>query len=147
MIQNKIELNILRSEWASVRAFQSKIQRHLNASSIGIGSGGSTHELRNISHNLTLLFAFSVLEKALKQMKIEGLISAKRDSLGALMSASRNHISWLDYPLVDQARGDRNLVAHEQQLIERGTCWCYLDAIEAELVAWQVLSGPIPFKH
>ena len=148
MIQDKTELGRFRKEWTSVRKFQAKIHRHLNMSGAGgIGTMGSTHELRNISHNLTLLFAFSVLEKVLKQMKDEGQFSARKDNLGTLMHSSKEMIPWSNFALVDQAREDRNKITHEQETFERSRCWNYIDAIEAELVLWNILSAPIPFKH
>ena len=148
MVKDKTELEKFRKEWISVRKFQEKIQRHLNAAAMGgIGALGSTYELRNISHNLTLLFAFSVLEKVLKQIKDEGKFSARNDNLGTLMHSSKESISWSNFTLVDQAREDRNKLAHEQKIFERGKCWDYIDAIEAELVLWKVLPAPLPFKH
>lgn len=148
MIKDQKEIENLRKEWSGVRNIQAKIQRHLNVGSVGaIGGVGSTHELRNISHNLTLLFAFSVLEGALKQMHIEGMFKADNTRVGTLMYASQKVISWRNFSLVDQARKDRNKIAHDQEIFGREKCWSYLDAIEAELVAWQVVSAPIPFRH
>ena len=84
MIMDPTILKQIKEEWDGVRLFQSKIQRHLNVAG-GIIGGGSTHDLRNISHNLTLLFAFSVLERTLKQLKSEGVFSAKSNGLENLM--------------------------------------------------------------
>ena len=148
MIKDKNELEKFRKEWISVRKFQAKIQCHLNAAGMGgIGTLGSTHELRNISHNLTLLFAFSVLEKVLRQMKDEGNFVAKDNKIGTLMHSSKKVIPWANFTLIDQARDDRNKIAHYQEIFERGKCWDYLDAIEAELILWKILPAPIPFEH
>ncbi len=109
--------------------------------------GFASHELRNISHNLVLLFAFSVLENVLKQLRDEGAFTERRNVLGKLMDASCSVIPWSNYNLVNDARKERNRIAHQQQIIERGKCWDYVDAIEAELVTWEILSVPIPFNH
>lgn len=146
MIQDKTKLQEYQDEWKGVRSFQAKVQRHLNVPLMGIG-GFNTHELRNISHNLVLLFAFSVLEGVLKQLQDEGKFRRTRNLLGEIMAASKSAIQWLDYNKVDKAREDRNDIAHRQTIIERDKCWEYIDAIESELVGWQILSAPIPFKH
>lgn len=139
-------LKEIKEEWDGVRLFQSKIQRHLNAAG-GIIGGGSTHDLRNISHNLTLLFAFSVLERTLKQLKSEGVFSAKSKGLENLMLGSKSKLPWQDYVLVNKARVDRNKVAHCKKTLERGECWKYIDAIEAELKMWKIVSKPKVFSH
>ena len=101
MIKDKNKLEKFRKEWISVRKFQAKTQRHLNAAGMGgIGALGSTHELRNISHNLTLLFAFSVLEKVLRQMKDEVYFVAKDNKSGTLMHSSKKVIPWANFTLI-----------------------------------------------
>ena len=146
MIQDHIIKHEIEEEWKCVRSFQSRIQAHLNASG-GIGSIGATHQLRNISHNLTLLFAFSVLEKTLKQFRDEDVFLENRNGLKALMNSSRSTIVWQDFSLVDVAREERNKVAHDQVILDRSECWKYIDCIETELVAWQVIPAKIPFNH
>ncbi len=148
MIKDKTELENIRKEWIGVREFQAKIQRHLNVGSVGGMFGcGSTHELRNISHNLILLFGFSVLEKVLNQMRSEGFFNAPNTNLGTLMYESKKNLTWINFSLVDQARNDRNELAHDQKIFNRGKCWNYIDAIETELISWKILTSAIPFKH
>lgn len=147
MIKDGAKKKDIEEEWDGVRMFQSKIQAHLNASG-GMGGVGSTHQLRNISHNLTLLFAFSVLEKTLVQLASEGVFKgSKYDSLKKLMNTSKKSISWVNLPLVHSAREDRNKVAHHKKILERGDCWKYIDAIEAELLSWKVIANPFLFEH
>ncbi len=146
MIKDRSRLVVYQKEWNSVREFQNKIQRHLSAASTGIG-GVVSHDLRDISHNLVLLFAFSVLEDVLKQMEAEGIFNEKRNVLGKLMNSSRTVIPWSDYDLVDEAREKRNGIAHEQNLIYRVDCWKYVNAIENELVSWRLIQKQKSFKH
>jgi hypothetical protein len=89
MIKDSAIKKEIQYDWDGVRKFQTKIQVHLNAS-IGVIGGGATNTLRNISHNLTLLFAFSVLETVLKQLRDEGVFSEKPNSLKKLMYSSKN---------------------------------------------------------
>ncbi len=146
MIQDKVKKQEIEADWRGVRSFQSRIQVHLNISE-GEGAVGATHQLRNISHNLALLFAFSVLETTLKQLRDEKAFEEKRNGLKALMDSSKTNISWQDFDLIDTARDERNKVAHEQKILERAKCWKYIDGIESELVSWNVVSNRIPFGH
>ena len=146
MIQENTIKQEIQDEWKGVRSFQSRIQAHLNVSG-GMGLVGATHQLRNISHNLTLLFAFSVLERTLKQLRDENIFTEGRNGLKALMYSSRPNIPWQDFTLIDEAREERNKVAHDQEILEREECWRYIDGIENELVAWRVVTTKIPFNH
>lgn len=119
MIQDNLIRQDIEEEWKGVRSFQSRIQAHLNMSN-GIGSVGATHQLRNISHNLTLLFAFSVLETTLKQLMDENVFNESRNGLKALMDSSKANVPWQDFSLIDAAREERNKVAHDQEILERG---------------------------
>jgi hypothetical protein len=146
MIKDRESQVVYQKEWNSVREFQNKIQRHLNAASTGIGSD-VTHDLRNISHNLVLLFAFAVIEDVLKQLREDGIFKENSNMVSKLMSSSRTVIPWSNYDLVDEAREKRNEIAHDQKLISRSDCWKYIDAIENELVSWKVIQRQICFKH
>jgi hypothetical protein len=48
-------------------------------------------------------------------------------------------VPWQDYALVDQARNSRNQIAHQRAVIERAETWRFIDAIEVELRAWQIV--------
>jgi len=146
MIQDSTKKKEIEDDWKGVRSFQSKIQAHLNISG-AIGTVGATHQLRNISHNLVLLFAFSVLETTLKQLRDEKAFEEKNNGLKALMYSSKSSIPWQDFDLIENAREDRNKVAHDQVILERGKCWKYIDGIEDELVSWKIVSNKIPFNH
>ena len=146
MIRDSAIKTEIQEDWNGVRKFQSSIQVNLNASS-GVIGVGATNKLRNISHNLTLLFAFSVLEAVLKQLRDEGKFSERSNGLKKLMNSSINGLFWIDFNLVDEAREERNKVAHEQKTLERGDCWKYIDAIEKELMSWNIVVNPHVFTH
>lgn len=94
-----------------------------------------------------MLFAFSVFETTLKQLRDERIFNEHRNGLKALMYSSQQYIPWQDFDLIDEAREDRNKVAHDQEILERGECWRFIDGIENELVAWNVVSIKTPFNH
>ncbi len=139
MIRDQSALTDIRSEWAVVRETREMIARNLAASSVGIGSIGPSHQFRNLAYNLCLLFAFSVLEHALLQLRDQGVFSSSSSKLGALIVNSKNALPWQNFVLVDRGRERRNAIAHDRVFIERAECWEYLAAIEAELHAWKIL--------
>jgi hypothetical protein len=146
MIQDKAKQADYQKEWNGVRAFQNRIQANLNASGMMFGTG-ATHAIRDISHNLVLLFAFSVFESVLKQLKAEKYFVSKNNSLGNLMHKSKKYLPWQNFPLIDEAKEKRNDIAHRQTLLPRGDCWKYIDAIENELVQWGVIKSQATFQH
>ena len=142
MIQDSMKLQEIRDTWVTVRIFQAKVTTNLNAAFVG-GGIPQTHEFRNLAHSLILLFAFSVLEDVLKQLKQEKVFSSGTNQLGDLMYFSKGALAWKAFALVDEGRTKRNELAHQRQLIERVDCWKYIDAIEEELVGWKILTGKV----
>ena len=146
MIQDKAHRVNYQKEWNSVREFQNRIQANLNASGMMFGTG-TTHAIRDISHNLVFLFAFSVFEDVLKQLKAEKYFTADNEKLGHLMHKSKDCLPWQDFPVVDEARLKRNSIAHDQTILPRDDCWQYIDAIENELVQWGTIKRQATFQH
>lgn len=139
MIRDSIVLSQLRPEWQTVLKSRDFVKRQLAASSFGIGSIGPSHEFRNFAHSLNLLFAYSVLEHTLLQLRDEGTIKSKSSNLGPLMAASRSVLDWQDFSKIDAGRQRRNEMAHQQMFLERAECWEYIDSLESELKAWSIL--------
>jgi hypothetical protein len=146
MIKNQEKLLAYQKDWNGVRGLQNRIQALLNAPLTGIG-GFVPHGLRDISHNIVLLFGFSVLEDVLKQLRDEDQFNEKSNMVGKLMFASRDFISWSDFELINEAREKRNDIAHDQKIIYRDDCWKYIDAIETELVSWGIIKRQKVFRH
>ena len=67
------------------------------------------------------------------------MFASKDDKLKEMMKKSRHILPWQDYATVDEGREKRNGVAHRREILERASCWKYLDAIEAELVSWGIV--------
>lgn len=137
MIQDQSVLQNVRAEWAFVRRAQNMMALGHNASIVG--GFPTTEDFKNASYSLCLLFAFSVLERVLIQLRDEGMFNCTSGQVGTLMAASRSNLAWVNFALVDEAREARNKVAHHYRWPERRDCWRYLDAIEAELKAWQII--------
>ena len=139
MIRDATALGEVRAEWQYVTGARDLIARNLAAAHPGISGMGQSHEFRNLSYNLCLLFAYSVLERVLRELRDEGIFSSSKE-LGALMANSKTVLPWQDYSKADEGRERRNDVAHRRHILERADCWKYIDAIEDELVAWGVVA-------
>ena len=139
MITDRVVLEDIRSSWNTVRISQEMIQTNLN---VAFAFGGAqSHNFKNLAYSLILIFAFSVIEDALRQLEDQGVFSAKNRQLGTLMHASKSALPWVAFQFVDEGRERRNDVAHKREYLERADCWKYIDAIENELIAWRILLG------
>lgn len=115
------------------------IDTHNNAPPFSPFGSIKPTEYVSLSHNLLVLFAFSVFENALKQIRAEGHFSSKKDSLKCMMDASKQTLPWKDYPGSHKKRKLRNKIAHDQELAETGACKATLSVIEDELISWGIL--------
>ena len=147
-VNDPVALAKLRESWKRVRQIQDQIARNLASASSGVIGGGVSNEFRNLSYSVAVLFAFSVLEDTLKQLAKEGVLNPRNHGLKRLMKSSKKVLPWVDYRQVNKGRKDRNKIAHMREFFPRGKCWGYINAIEQELTAWQVLKGqPINKDH
>jgi len=91
--------------------------------------------------NLPFLLAYAILDQALAELIDQGTIQChkKRPLLGEKMAASVNALPWKNYALVDSRKTARNDLAHEAKLLDKIDCFRFIDAIETELKAWNVL--------
>lgn len=142
MVKDQAKLGNIRASWETVRIVQEKVRANLNAAMV-IPVLPQTDEFRNLVHSLVLIYAFSVLEDTLLQLRDEGLFACRGRELKRLMEDSKEVLPWVDYAKVDTGRDKRNGVAHRRQYIPRAECWDYIDVIENELVAWKVLPGKV----
>lgn len=91
------------------------------------------------SYNLLLILAYSVLGQVLSQLQNEEVIAKKSDKLGYMMKVSKITLTWQDYNTLDKGREARNDLAHGAILVEKNDCLKYINAIEVELKAWEVI--------
>jgi hypothetical protein len=140
MIKDNTALKNLRSEWETVRSIKKIIAENiLSAFHTSHGFMSADSSVNKFAYSLLLLFATSVLEHVLLKLRDEGRFACDSSNLGPIMAASRTVLPWINYPLVDQARDERNKIAHEQLWIEQADCYKYIDAIEAELISWNIV--------
>jgi hypothetical protein len=141
MITDQKALDRIRESWCTVRILEARISTSLSAGIFSLAPMATG--FREVPESLLLLFAMSVLEDTLKQLRDEGAFSCSRSELKRLMDSSRCVLPWQDFTKVNQARIHRNAVAHRREFLSDGECTQYLTAIENELLSWSVLDHPI----
>lgn len=138
MIKDTATLSELRKDWAGVEALRTRLQVSAFASG-GLLGGVFPHTLANAAHNLPFIHAYSVLNEVLIAMEREGIFKCKSIFLGQLLAASKEILPWTDFTTIETGVARRNDVAHRADLLERGECWKYVDAIKLELSSWDIV--------
>jgi len=143
LIEGKTVLTEVRQNWAGVDALSEKLRRHA-VGSMGLIGGRFPFVLADAAQNLPFLHAYGVLDIVLRQLEAEGYFTCARKSLGHLLAASESAFYWKAFALIDEGHKRRNEIAHEGQLLNRGDCWRYIDAIRDQLLAWGIIEPPRP---
>jgi len=137
MITDQAALTDIQASWTSLRQNQAKVETSV-AAAMGFGGMGVMFVVDYL-HNLMLIYALGVLADALQQLRSEGLFQARASKLGSLMQESRPHLPWRDFPLVNEGRQKRDDIAHKMAVVSGSDRSRYIDAVEAELIAWRIL--------
>jgi hypothetical protein len=143
MITNPEVLKGIRDSWETVRILEARINTTLNADLFSLVPRMTNFQ--EIPDSLLLLFAVSVLETTLKQLRDQKVFSYTGWQLGGLMAASKekNALPWRNFEEILKIKDRRNQVAHDRKFLRHGQCAQDLDAIENELLAWRVLEHPV----
>jgi hypothetical protein len=141
MITDSKKLQHIRDSWNTVRILEARIKRTLNAGLFSLVP--MMTNFKEVPESLLLLFAISVLEDTLEQLRDQGLFACEGRGLERLMKASTDKLSWKHFEEIQEIKNRRNLVAHHREFLRNGQCAQYLTAIEQELLAWGVLDSPI----
>ncbi len=123
----------IKSAWATVQKLAYKMSR----ARIAGGSFGAVMINETPSDELTNLpfvLAYAVLHDALAALDTKGVWASLK--LAKKMKASRAHLPWINFDLVDEGRDKRNDLAHESKLLSRADCLRYIEAVGVELKAW-----------
>jgi len=135
VIKDKEIMSTIGQDWVVVRKLESRM-----SSKKYLAGGRIWYEDRpEESYNLLLILAYSVLGQVLFQLQNEEVIAKKVDKVGYMMKVSKNTLPWQDYNIVDKGREARNNLAHGAILVEKNDCLKYINAIEVELKAWEVI--------
>jgi hypothetical protein len=137
MIKDPEARQRIRDSWKTVRKLQARIHTALQPTLFSLVP--SMTNFREVPDSLLLLFAVSVLENALDELRNQGVFSSRGSELGRLIEASRGTLRWQDYGKIQEIKNRRNDLAHERVFPPSDKCGEYLDAIAKELLAWGVL--------
>ena len=137
MIQSSQLRDEIARDWSVVRRLCSSTHR------IWLHPGGGfVNETPLEEHyNLPFFLAFAVLDQVLDHLIDEGRFDCpgRRPQLGTKMKASQESLSWIDYDTVYEGKEARNMLAHGAELLDRESCFTYIDAVETELKAWRII--------
>jgi hypothetical protein len=106
-----------------------------------VGAAPSAIFAADAAHNVPLLHAYSVLNDVLVQLEKEGHFHCKSFLLGALLKASEHKLARLEFGVISTGLGRRNDLAHRGDVVPRGECWKYIDAVQKQLVFWKLIDA------
>src|SRR4030095_5028470 len=124
-----------RDSWRTVRTVDAMIRTNLNAGIFSMVPAATG--FARVPESLLLVFAVSVLEDTLRQLRDEGEFCS-RDGLGRLMKASQAALPWRDFAGVNKVIKRRNDIAHRRKFLGPGQCVLDLKVLAQELSAWHV---------
>ena len=134
MIRDQQAKSEIAQDWRAVRKLRNPVR-----TSVLPGFGVIVEEPVHDFYNLPLVLAYAVLDQVLNELRDQSEFRSKNSKLGTKMFASRKALPWQDYGLVDNGREARNDLAHEAKLLSKADCLRYIDAIESELRAWNIV--------
>ena len=134
MIKDSHALENIRKTWNTIKKLEAEIETNTTAAFVyGVPQ---TKDFLKLSNNLNLVFAYSVLEDVIRQLKIEKVIVRESDNLKKLLETSQEVLNWSNYQKVINGLDARNDIAHERIFIEISDCKKYIDTIEDEFINW-----------
>jgi hypothetical protein len=130
----------LCDDWEGARLMLRRMAIHVRGALIGLYQGG----LAEAVYSLPLLLACDVLKQALLRAKAQ--YHFKGSTLGQLMAGARSvaAISWVDHAALSTAIDHRNQIAPDGKQFPPETCLADMAAIEAQLIAWDIVKGDAP---
>ena len=138
MIQDPVVVNEIKASWNGVIALREKFKGAI-AGSISMGGTFAIY-VADAVHNLPFIHACSVLNYTLLQLTKEGHLKCNGIFLGKLVKDSKKDLRWNNYDLILELVKKRNDIAHQGKILKRGDCWRYIDAIENQLISWNILT-------
>jgi hypothetical protein len=142
MIANSSSLATLQAEWQGVVQMRERI-RHLVLSTFALDANKSP-AFGDVLYNLPLVLAFDVLGHALLEASDDERFAASRHELGNLMDRAKTALEWIDWQGLREGVKRRNEPAQNEKLFGDSQCLYYMAVIEAQLVAWGILTVAEP---
>jgi hypothetical protein len=142
MIVNPNSLTTLQTEWEVAIHMRERMQ-NLVASTSAFNASTSP-AFGDILYNLPFRLAFDVLKNVLLHAKEEGLILTSQERLADLMDSAITSLPWNNWQGLREAVSRRNEVVHGGKLFGDEQCLQDIADIEAQLLAWGVITGTNP---
>jgi len=139
MLANPSSLAVLQAEWQTVVQMRERMQE-LVTSTFAFDASRSP-AFGDIFYNLPFRLAFDVLKKVLLQAKAEGLITTSQQRLADLLESASNTLPWNNWQALREAVERRNEVVFEGKLLGDEQCLQDIADIEAQLIAWRIISS------
>lgn len=134
MIRDQQKKSEIAQDWRAVRMLCRPGDTYMLP-----GYGVVAEDIPEALYNLPFVLAYAVLDRVLNELRCQGEFSCKDWRLGPKMAASQKALPWQDYSIVNKGREARNYLAHEAKLLSKADCLRYIDAIESEIQAWNVV--------
>lgn len=105
------------------------------------GGAFTAPALAKVVYNLPLLLAFDVMKQVLLQARDDGMFTCSQRQLGNLMDCAKAVLPWISWNSLREGVRRRNEVAHDGKLFESTECLQDINNIEAQLIAWGIISS------
>ena len=129
----------LQAEWNGVIRMRERI-RHLVILTFAFDAKKSP-AFGDVLYNLPLVIAFGVLKQALQQAKDQERSRDSQLPLDALMESAKTSLPWIDWQCLREAVKRQTEVSLGGMLFGDVQCLQDITAIEAQLVAWGIISA------
>jgi hypothetical protein len=142
MIANPASLATLQAQWEDVVRMRERI-RQLVFSTFAFNTFISPI-FGDMLYNLPLQLAFEVLKQVLLQAREEGLITSSPPRLANLIESAKPSLSWIDWQALREGVKRRNEAKFNSKLLGDRQCLQDIANIEAQLLAWGIISSTYP---
>src|SRR5215216_6846286 len=129
----------LQAEWNGVIWMRERI-RHLVILTFALDAKKSP-AFGDVLYNLPLVIAFGVLKQALQQAKDQERSRDSQWPLDTLMESAKTSLPWIDWQCLREAVKRQTEVSLGGMLFGDVQCLQDITAIEAQLVAWGIISA------
>jgi hypothetical protein len=139
MIAKPGSLSVLQAEWQTVIHMRGRMQELV--SSTFAFDASTSPAFGDVLYNLPFRLAFDVLKKVLLQARDEGLVATSQQRLADLLDSASNTLHWNNWQALREAVKRRNEVVFEGKLLGDEQCLQDIADIEAQLIAWRIITS------
>jgi hypothetical protein len=142
MIVNPNSLAALQTKWQGVIQMRERMDQ-LVISTFAFDPISSP-VFGNIFYNLPLLLAFDVFRQVLLQAKEDRQFMDSGQGLADLLERTRTSLPWLNWQRLQEGAERQSALVHEGRLFGDKQCLQDIMDIEAQLLAWGIITAAEP---